>query len=60
MLIYCRSEKSQFIETRLRKFVGQYEPIYDDYIEVFRVYFQHEENKSTKSLFNERLQAFTK
>ena len=46
-----RSEKSKFIETRLRKFAGDYDVVHDNYIEVFRTYFQQQDSKLNKQRF---------
>lgn len=49
-------EKSKFIETRLRKFVGQYDSIPDNMIEAFREYFLKGENRNIRNQLLERLE----
>lgn len=50
-----RSEKSKFIENRLIKFAGDYEVIHDNYIEIFKTYFNQEDEKDNKTKFIENL-----
>jgi len=45
-----RLEKSKFIETRLRKFVGQYDVVHDNSIENIKEYFSDSENTRTEFL----------
>lgn len=57
---YYRCEKSKFIETRLRKFAGQYEVIHENFIEAYRVYLQKNENNSLREEFFQQLEQLKK
>lgn len=56
MKFYHRSEKSTFIDTRMRKFIGQYQQIGDNAIESIRKYFQRSEKQFEKKEFIEKLE----
>lgn len=50
-----RIEKAKFIETRLRKFVGQYEVVSDSIVKILKEFIQKPENKQKKTELIEKI-----